>query len=822
VHEYTLTVFDSCGLSGDDTVSATIITTIPPIALASATPDFGEQSATFLLDGSQSYDPDGTIASYSWDLSGAILSASVSAEDTQLSTGDYTYTLTVFDNEGLSASDDVTVHINGIYSPSGTGTASTSTRSTCLNVGETVDVILDGSDSESPAGGGSIVWFEWELSAFSVPNVSADIISSTDEISATVLGVSADDYDIGLTVSADNGLIDVTSFTLELDQKPTASAGDDFTSQLACDESFEIVSFSGDSDTGDAGYAWWFNNFTVVQYGQSASREFGVGVHEVGLQTYTTAVGGELICESDIDTLTVTITSADMNIDFFTFNPAIINSSSATVNTTLSWGITSAVSAAIDNGVGFLETSAVSAGSLLVSGTDDLTYTISAYDSDECIKTATAFVSINLGIVSACIIKRGYITLFGPDEVRYGECRDIDLVGMLPEYLLDTDTEALTSVYQEYLNEMYAGNCGYTIGTSAIEITACDTSSCAISAVDDTYEHITYLSGSLSANVLNTPADEVEKWFIDNACERPRDSISVLEKTYRLTELFDPDLIPIELIQFYASNLGYEVGLSRENVGFDISVSGNSADELTNQKRYLRFMVRNLPTWYKIKTTRNAVKMMLYSFGLVGDFIYYFTKNYRDNETGIGIDSLEYGGQDVNNYGGRNRTSNLGTVAGVAGVNGLSTDTMTYEEVQALKCDAKEWEEFKKNKKAYFEMLKSLQAGAKDDWLLTQVNPVSSKEDISNIPDDYFSSPHFRLWFDLLESLESGNFSTDIEKQKLISEAILAIKPINTVFEGVTGVFQTLTTIYMQPYVRLRKHITLVSDGYADYWYEAP
>jgi len=77
-------------------------------------------------------------------------------------------------------------------------------------------------------------------------------------------------------------------------------------------------------------------------------------------------------------------------------------------------------------------------------------------------------------------------------------------------------------------------------------------------------------------------------------------SMSILEKVNRLTELHDPDLIDLEYIQYFANNLGYNVNVNRSQFG-NGGTDANSEEELN---RYLRFMVRNLPSWYKIKTTR--------------------------------------------------------------------------------------------------------------------------------------------------------------------------------------------------------------------------
>jgi len=806
-HEFDLLITDGCGQSGTDSVSASVINLIPPIPIASANSYIVNAGDNFILSGQDSYDPDGSITNYLWELSGTFVSATDVAIQSKNAVGEYTYTLTVTDSSGLSASDTVTVNVNvnGVYAPSANAG---SDQTHCMTSGDTLDILLAGTDSLPPSTGSSLSWYQWNLSAFGVSNVSANIATDASEIFTIVSDVSAfGTYNVELKVSASNGIIDTDTVSVTINRQALVSAGDDQTHTLSCDSSFYDVWLSGSSDLSGT-YIWYFNNGTFKKQGQIVSASCGVGTFSAGLEMVTTADDGTT-CTSDIDSINIVISASSLSIDTFEFNPSFINGTSAYAWSTLTWGITSAVSATIDNSVGWLDISAISSGTRQVSGTDDLTYNISAFDISGCMVTSQAIATINLGTISACKLKVNYISLFGPEHIRWGDCRDINLVDMLPETLFNTDTEDYLKVYQDYLNEMYAGSCGYTLGASALNTCACEVSACLLSAVNNFYEHQTYLSGGISANTLYTPTDDVEKVFLTDFCQVPKTKISVLEKIYRITELFDSDLIPIELIQFYAQNLGYEVGLSRDNIGLDFSATQIESQEAINQKKYLRFMVRNLPTWYKIKTTRNSVKMMLYSFGLVGDFIYYFTRNYRDPETGIGLNSLEYGGQNVNDYG-TTETSGFNKY--------IVTDDMTYKELQELKCNLSQWEEFKNNKKAYFNMLNELQPLGNNDWILTDVNPASVKEDISNIPDDFFSSPHFRLWFDILESLTTGNFTTDLRRQKLISEAIKAIKPINTVFEGITGVYRTVVDLYYRPYSRIRKHISLFSDGYAD-WY---
>ena len=264
-------------------------------------------------------------------------------------------------------------------------------------------------------------------------------------------------------------------------------------------------------------------------------------------------------------------------------------------------------------------------------------------------------------------------------------------------------------------------------------------------------------------------------------CTTSSGVISILEKINRLTELFDPWLMPIDMIQFYAQNIGYDVGLNRNE--FPIIDNADPMLQQIEANKYLRFMTSQLPEWYKVKTSRPSLRVMLYSFGLVGDVVYYYTKSYYDGSTTSNDQKFK---NDI--------------------------DTSVY----------KNFRDMYNAMCAYQLTLDDLQDVVKNDWLLTNWNPESLSEDVTQIPDDYFPTPHFRLWFDLFESLESLHFSSDLVKHESMAVAINAIRPLNTVFEGVSSYFKILTDVYLQPKVRLRKHINLISDTPADYWYEAP
>ncbi len=114
-HAITLTVTDDEGATDDDTVQIAINPNQTPFANAGAdqtvtdTDNSGAQIVT--LNGAASSDADGSILSYEWKEGATVLGTGASLNPS-LSVGLHTITLTVTDNGGASASDDVQVTVN--------------------------------------------------------------------------------------------------------------------------------------------------------------------------------------------------------------------------------------------------------------------------------------------------------------------------------------------------------------------------------------------------------------------------------------------------------------------------------------------------------------------------------------------------------------------------------------------------------------------------------------------------------------------------------------------------------------------------------------
>jgi len=103
IYTVTLTVTDDDGATGSATDTKTVLNRLP---IASFTESAHNVSSNEIIyfDASGSYDPDGTIVSYSWDFGDGNTATGVTTDHAYSVDGNYTVTLTVTDNDGATAS----------------------------------------------------------------------------------------------------------------------------------------------------------------------------------------------------------------------------------------------------------------------------------------------------------------------------------------------------------------------------------------------------------------------------------------------------------------------------------------------------------------------------------------------------------------------------------------------------------------------------------------------------------------------------------------------------------------------------------------------
>ena len=215
------------------------------------------------------------------------------------------------------------------------------------------------------------------------------------------------------------------------------------------------------------------------------------------------------------------------------------------------------------------------------------------------------------------------------------------------------------------------------------------------------------------------------------------DHLSVLEKIYRVIDLKDASMIDMKYLQFFADYLGYDLNLNLDDFGTNIVNKryGQYYSEIEkeeNIEKQVRTMIENLPNWYKIKTTENALKIILYSFGLVADILTYYTGTYSTNR--------------------------------------------------------QDWETADKK------LVRRSYKSWSDDSLVSLEDFTGSKiEGRPEIPDEWYPTPHFEVRYSINNSFdwETGSLFYDETTFAMLAKSIDAAKPINTVFEGLAALFQT-------------------------------
>tara|TARA_B100001123_G_C15340620_1_gene1034697 strand:- start:18 stop:7340 length:7323 start_codon:yes stop_codon:yes gene_type:complete len=224
----TLTVVDNDGQESSDNLIITINNVlIAPVANAGSDGTIDEE-LIFTLDGSGSYDPNGTIESYLWTAPPEIIfddpttvSPSFTAPEVDEHT-EFTISLTVVDNDGQTASDDVVITVNNLISGVPVADAGIDQA-----INEGLTVTLDGTSSadEPP---GQIVSYNW-TSPPEITLVNPD--SSMPSFSAPLIDLSQVSYSFSLTVidnegqesPADNVVITIMNVLIA----PVADAGED-------------------------------------------------------------------------------------------------------------------------------------------------------------------------------------------------------------------------------------------------------------------------------------------------------------------------------------------------------------------------------------------------------------------------------------------------------------------------------------------------------------------------------------------------------------------------------------------------------------------
>jgi len=226
---FRLTVTDDKGATATDDVNvivnnANTPANQPPVAMAGTDVVITLPTSSVTLNGSSSYDPDGTISKYAWSkVSGPaqfLIGSAGSAITTvsNLAVGTYVFRLTVTDNNGATASDDINVIVNDVASPGNQAPIANAGNDITVQL-PTAGITLDGSASYDVDG--KIVSYKWVKVSGPTTFTLLTPLASTTVLSNLVAGT----YVFKLTVTDDKGATATDTVTITAVELKTQGLG---------------------------------------------------------------------------------------------------------------------------------------------------------------------------------------------------------------------------------------------------------------------------------------------------------------------------------------------------------------------------------------------------------------------------------------------------------------------------------------------------------------------------------------------------------------------------------------------------------------------
>jgi len=197
--------YSNYGSVGFYFVRGTVVSTGPiaPVAVATATPQTGDAPLAVTLNGSGSFDQDGSVVAYSWNFGDGTTGSGSVVSHTYSNVGTYTAVLTVTDSQGLTASQSVQIQATAPNLLPTAVIAASSTSGTAP-----MSVTFNGSGSMDPDG--TISSYAWNFGDGTTASGSA--VSKTFNTAGT--------YTVTLTVTDNRGGKGTSSAVIQVSANP--------------------------------------------------------------------------------------------------------------------------------------------------------------------------------------------------------------------------------------------------------------------------------------------------------------------------------------------------------------------------------------------------------------------------------------------------------------------------------------------------------------------------------------------------------------------------------------------------------------------------
>jgi PKD repeat protein len=261
-----LTVTDAGGLTATDTQLIAVTSAavnLPPVAHAAATPTTGKAPLDVAFSSDGSSDPDGTIATYSWDFGdGSAVDNTPNPSHTYATVGPFVATLTVTDNQGTPNSATVLVTTVANVAPTAHAAGTPTSGKAPLDVAF--------SSAGSVDSDGTITTYSWDFGDGSPLETSANPSHTY---------AAAGDYTATLTVTDDSGDTDSATVSVHAaaNLAPTAmAAGTPTSGKAPLDVAFSSAG-SVDSDGTIASYSWDFGDGSPLDTSANPSHTYAAG-----------------------------------------------------------------------------------------------------------------------------------------------------------------------------------------------------------------------------------------------------------------------------------------------------------------------------------------------------------------------------------------------------------------------------------------------------------------------------------------------------------------------------------------------------------------
>lgn len=244
-YNVTLKVIDDKGLW--DTASKNITVYAPPIAIFTYSPSEPVIDETVIFNASGSHDLDGSIMNYTWNFGDGTNGTGINVTHAYTAEGNYTVTLNITDNDGLTNSTSKSIRVTTNYP-----TASFTYSPTAPIVNQ----IVTFNASLSTPHGGTIVSYAWNFGDGTETTEADPIVYHNYTTTGT--------FNVTLNVTDSEGLWSTDSKSVMVVKYPIAS----FTYSPISPLVGETVTFNASTSKPDGGflvsYAWNFDDETLI------------------------------------------------------------------------------------------------------------------------------------------------------------------------------------------------------------------------------------------------------------------------------------------------------------------------------------------------------------------------------------------------------------------------------------------------------------------------------------------------------------------------------------------------------------------------------